>query len=184
MSKCVAFLRAINVGGHTVKMDHLRSLLESLSLANVETFIASGNVIFDSRTTNAKLLERKIGKHLKEMLGYEVATFIRTIEEVAAVAAYRPFQEGELTAEGNILYVGFVRVEPDQQAKLKLLSLSDEVNDFHVRGREVYWLRRTKAGESEYAGALFEKKLGQPATFRNVTTVRKIAAKYSRKPFS
>ena len=178
MTKYVAFLRAINVGGHTVKMDHLRSLLEALGLSNVETFIASGNVIFESRTKDAQLLERKIEKHLKEMLGYEVATFVRTIEEVAEVANYKPFPESELNAEGNVLYVGFGGTEPDKQAKAKLLFLSNEVNDFHFRGREVYWLRRTKAGESEYSGGLFEKKLGQPLTFRNATTVRKIAAKY------
>jgi len=178
MTKYVAFLRAINVGGHTVKMDHLRSLLEALGLSNVETFIASGNVIFESRTKDAKPLERKIENHLKAMLGYEVATFVRTTEEVAEVANYKPFPESELNAEGNVLYVGFGGAEPDKQAKAKLLSLSNEVNDFHFRGREVYWLRRTKVGESEYAGGLFEKKLGQPLTFRNATTVWKIAAKY------
>jgi uncharacterized protein (DUF1697 family) len=158
-------------------MDHLRSLLESLGLENVETFIASGNVIFDSRTKN-DILERKVSKHLKEMLGYEVGTFVRTIEEVTEVANYKPFPEGELTAEGNILYVGFLTAEPDKQSKAKLTSLANDVNDFHFQGRELYWLRRTKAGESEYGGQLFEKKLGQPMTFRNVTTVRKIAAKY------
>ena len=178
MPKYVAFLRAINVGGHTVKMDHLRSLLESLGLSNVETFIASGNVIFESRTKNAELLERKIANHLKEMLGYEVVTFVRTIEEVAQVANYKSFPEDELNADGNILYVGFLAAEPDKQAKAELTSLSNDVNDFHFQGRELYWLRRTSAGESEYAGQLFEKKLGQPMTFRSVTTVRKIAAKY------
>ncbi len=178
MPKYIALLRAINVGGHTVKMDYLRRLFEDLGLANVETFIASGNVIFESKTKNSELLERKIEKHLEETLGYEVVTFIRTIEEAKEVANYKSFPEVELNAEGNILYVGFVRVEPDKQAKAGLAALANEVNDFHVRGREVFWLRRTKAGESEYAGGLFEKKLGQPMTFRNATTVRKIAAKY------
>ncbi|MBA3354552.1 MAG: DUF1697 domain-containing protein [Pyrinomonadaceae bacterium] len=48
MPKYVAFLRAINVGGHIVKMDHLRQLFEALGFSNVDTFITSGNVIFDS----------------------------------------------------------------------------------------------------------------------------------------
>jgi uncharacterized protein (DUF1697 family) len=178
MTKYVSFLRALTVGGHTVKMDHLRSLFEAPGFTNVETFIASGNVIFDSRTKNTAALERKIENHLNELLGYEVATFVRKIEEVAAVAAYGPFPEAELNAEGNILYVGFVRAEPGQQAKANLISLTNEVDDFHIQGREVYWLRRTKTGESEYAGTLIEKKLGQPVTFRNATTVRKITAKY------
>jgi uncharacterized protein (DUF1697 family) len=47
MNKHIAFLRAINVGGHTVKMDTLRQLFESLGFTNVETFLASGNVIFE-----------------------------------------------------------------------------------------------------------------------------------------
>ena len=47
MPRRIAFLRAINVGGHVVKMDHLRKLLTSFGLENVETVIASGNVVFD-----------------------------------------------------------------------------------------------------------------------------------------
>jgi uncharacterized protein (DUF1697 family) len=70
MPKYVAFLRAINVGGHTVKMDYLRHLFETLGLSNVETFIASGNVIFDSPSRNTKTLEKKIERHLLEKLGY------------------------------------------------------------------------------------------------------------------
>src|SRR6185369_8391120 len=63
MPKYVAFLRAINVGGHVVKMDQLRALFEALGFANVETFIASGNVIFDSKSKNVAALERKIDRH-------------------------------------------------------------------------------------------------------------------------
>jgi uncharacterized protein (DUF1697 family) len=79
MPKFVAFLRAINVGGHLVKMDELRGLFEALGFTNVETFIASGNVIFDSKATNVKSLERKIEKHLEASLGYAVTTFIRSV---------------------------------------------------------------------------------------------------------
>jgi uncharacterized protein (DUF1697 family) len=66
----VAFLRAINVGGHIVKMDQLRKLFEGLRLANVETFIASGNVIFDCGAEDAQKLERRIEAHLQKSLGY------------------------------------------------------------------------------------------------------------------
>lgn len=178
MPKYVAFLRAINVGGHLVKMDYLRSLFENFGFPNAETFIASGNVIFDSKAKDIKTLESKIEKNLEKELGYKVATFIRTTSEVAEVAAHKAFTSKDLNTDGNIVYIGFVKSEPEQQAKQKLLALSDPVNDFHFRERELYWLRRTKVGESQYAGQLFEKTLGQQVTFRNVTTVRKIAAKY------
>jgi uncharacterized protein (DUF1697 family) len=179
MPKYVAFLRAINVGGHTVKMDHLRRLFEELGFANVETFIASGNVIFDSRTRNTTALEGKIEKHLRAALGYEVATFVRGTSEVAAVANSKPFSDADLAGAGNTLYIGFVAKIPDDRGKQKLLSFCGEIDEFHVDGREVYWLCRRKSSESEFSGALLEKTLGVCATFRNSNTVRKIAAKYS-----
>jgi uncharacterized protein (DUF1697 family) len=174
----VAFLRAINVGGHTVKMDHLRRLFEALGFSRVETFIASGNVIFESKSRNAAALERKIETHLAGELGYAVVTFLRSTTEVVGIADYRPFSKTEMTADGNQLHVGFLSGEPSAGAKQKLQALSNVVNAFHIHGREVYWLRRTKAGESEFASGLFERTLGMKATFRNSTTVKRIAAKY------
>src|SRR5712671_5083248 len=100
MSKYIAFLRAINVGGHTVKMDHLRSLFEAMGFSNVETFIASGNVIFDSKSKNTKALESKIEQGLEPSLGYAVTTFIRSVSELADVARYQPF--ADCGAEGNV----------------------------------------------------------------------------------
>ena len=91
MPRYVAFLRAINVGGHVVKMDHLRTLFEEIGLTEVETFIASGNVLFNSPSKSGPALERKIEKQLRTALGYEVATFVRTHAEVQQVAAYEPF---------------------------------------------------------------------------------------------
>src|SRR6185437_15265010 len=101
MPKFIAFLRAINVGGHVVKMDQLRELFVSMGFANVETFIASGNVIFEAKSKDANALQRRIEKHLHTTLGYEVATFIRTLAELDQVANQRPFAESELNRPGN-----------------------------------------------------------------------------------
>jgi uncharacterized protein (DUF1697 family) len=179
MPKYVAFLRAINVGGHTVKMDQLRGLFEALGFGNVETFIASGNVIFDSQSKNTKAVEQKVGKHLQTSLGYEVATFVRAISELAAIADYRPFSDADREAPGHGLYVVFLADPPSAEAKQKLLSCSSQVDEFHVSGREVYWLRRGKFSDSEFSGPRLEKMLGMRATARNSTTVRKLAAKYA-----
>src|SRR5687768_10821566 len=86
----IAFLRAINVGGLVVKMAALKKIFEDLKLAEVETFIASGNVIFGSLMDAAKL-ETVIETGLEKALGYPVVTFLRTTEEVAAVAERDPF---------------------------------------------------------------------------------------------
>ncbi len=178
MPKYIAFLRAINVGGHTVKMAYLRTLFEDLGFANVETFIASGNVIFNASTKNPKTLEQKIEKYLQEKLGYAVATLIRSASEVATVAAYKPFSEAELSREGNRLYIAFLRETPGDEAQQKMLSMKTAVDEFHFNGREMYWLCRTTFSDSLFKGNL-EKILGMPATVRNSTSVKKIAEKYA-----
>ncbi len=178
MPQYVALLRAINVGGHTVKMDQLRSLFEALGFSNVETFIASGNVIFDSKSKDASALERKIEKHLLGILGYEVKTFVRSVSEVVAAAEYKPFSDSEMN--NHALYIGFLAEPPGAEATRKLLSFISEVDDLHVHEREVYWLCRvTRMSDSKFSGALLEKTLGLRATFRNSTTVKKLATKYS-----
>jgi uncharacterized protein (DUF1697 family) len=179
MTKYVAFLRAINVGGHTVKMDYLRSLFESLGFSNVETFIASGNVIFDSTSKSTRALEKKIESCLAKALGYEVLTFVRSGSELAAIADYKAFSETDLTADGHTVYIGFMGSEPSEIVRENLRLLTTKVDDFVVNGREVYWLCRTRFSESQISGALLAKTLGMPTTLRNTTTVKKLAAKYS-----
>jgi uncharacterized protein (DUF1697 family) len=178
MPKYIAFLRAINVGGHTVKMDHLRSLFAALGFANVETFIASGNVIFDSTSKSTQALEKKIEGYLQETLGYPVATFIRSTSELARISEHKPFADSELNAAGHTLYIGFMADRPSGSATANLRSLATKVDDFNVDGREVYWLCRAKFSDSKISGALLAKTLGLPATLRNATTVKKLAAKY------
>lgn len=175
MPRYVALLRAINVGGRRVKMDHLRELFGALGFANVESFIASGNVIFDS-DEDTRTLERKIEDYLWESLGYEVATFVRTASELENISRYRPFDPSDSEAEGNLLYIAFLHDTPS--AEEKLMTYRTEVDDFRVHAREVYWLCRKRMGEPPFSGATLERVLGTPATIRNSTTVRRLSEKY------
>ncbi|MEP6911613.1 MAG: DUF1697 domain-containing protein [bacterium] len=178
MPKYIAFLRAINVGGHTVKMDHLRTLFEALGFSNVETFIASGNVIFDSKSKNTRALEKKIEAFLQASLGYAVVTFIRSTDEVATIAGYEPFKVADPNGDRNVLYIAFLADTPAEEAKKKLLSFATENDELHVSGREVYWRSHKKMSESEFSGARLEKILGMPATLRNSTTIKRLGSKY------
>lgn len=173
MTRYVALLRAINVGGHIVKMDRLRTLFEELDLARVETFIASGNVLFDARAKATPALEDRIEKHLAAALGYPVATFLRPLASLADIARDNPFD----VADGHTAYVGFVKSAPPAEGVKKLMSLASASHAFHVNGSEVYWLSRIRTSDSKISGSTFEKAFGGPATFRNITTVRKLAEK-------
>jgi uncharacterized protein (DUF1697 family) len=174
MPKYIAFLRAINVGGHTVKMDHLSKLFEALGLSSVETFIASGNVIFETTVKNTATLEKKIAEHLEKSLGYEVDTFLRTIEELTEIEKRSPF-----TAKGkeDSAYVAFLHEEPNASATSALMALKNKANDFAILEREVYWLRLNKEDPLFLKNPL-EKVLKLPATLRNITTISKLVGKY------
>ena len=177
MPRLVAFLRAINVGGHTVKMDGLRRLFESLGFSRVETFIASGNVVFETTSRNTRTLEGKIEKRLKETLGYEVATFIRTDAELADIANYQPFRPSELEA-AVALNIAFLAEPLDDESERKLMALRTDIDDFRAHGREVYWLCRKKQSESSFSNAVLEKTLGRPSTLRGANTVRQMTVKF------
>lgn len=178
MPRYIAFLRAINVGGRTVKMDHLRRIFEEMGYTRVETFIASGNVIFDAPTTGTAKLEREIEAGLQTALGYRVDTFIRTPAELSAIADQWPFAKAEQEAPYTF-YVAFLGAEPDKAARAKVLALANSVDALHADGRELYWLRRDEVGESAISGAALERALGGPATVRNMRTVARLAGKYN-----
>ena len=174
MPRYIAFLRAINVGGHIVKMSRLKELFVSLGYTDVEQFIASGNVIFRSPARDSTALEAKIESRLARELGYEVKTFIRSDREVSDVARREPFS----AAAGATLYVGFLKAEPARAAAERLQAAQTDIDDLAVIGRELYWQCRVASSESTLSGAKLEKTLGMPTTLRNVNTVRRLATNY------
>jgi uncharacterized protein (DUF1697 family) len=179
MLRLIAFLRAINVGGHTVTMAQLRKEFEALDLKDVETFIASGNVIFTSRSKDLAALEKRIESRLRASLGFEVATFVRSVAEVAALAKYRPFAEAQFaSASEGAFCVGFLDKTLDAAAVKALMAFKTDIDDFHTRGREVFWLCQKRQGESTFTNMNMERALKIRATFRGMNTVVRLAAKY------
>jgi uncharacterized protein (DUF1697 family) len=175
MPRHVALLRAINVGGHTVKMDQLRSLFEALSFQDVSTFIASGNVLFSTARAGSRGLEPKIERHLASALGFQVATFVRTPAELAAIVQHDAFSPA-VVRKAHALWISFLKAPPTAEARERVVALACETDDFRVHGREIHWLRRAASGEAIVSGSALEKALGAPMTARNITTVRKLAA--------
>lgn len=174
MAVLAAFLRAINVGGRVVKMDALRAHLEACGLTHVETFIASGNVIFESRA-GAAALETRIETVLRAKLGYEVATFVRGSAELGAIAERAAKESG---GKGRV-YVAFLKAAPPAAARKQVGAMAAPGERFLFHGREFYWLTAGGVSESKFSNAVFERAIKAPATFRNITTVGKIAAKYA-----
>ena len=173
-----AFLRGINVGGHRVKMHDLQLLFESLGFTEVESVIQSGNIIFQSPDSDTPALEQKIEQHLKDALGYQVATFLRTAQELKSIARQQPFESVDHLVDA-VVYAILLRDRPKADVKEALKKLNTENDELSVKNREVYWLRRVRCKESEIVGIQVGKILGAESTSRNMTTLRKIADKYS-----
>lgn len=175
MPRFAAFLRAVNVGGRVVKSDALRKAFEAAGATDPETFLASGNVIFSSK--GVKGLDAKIAAELGKALGFEVPVFVRTLEEVAALAAHHPFSEAD-AARFPTYVVGFLSKNLDAAGveRLSLISSPDDL--FHVRGRDFWWLSLHRQSDPAITGRQLEKALGQPTTLRNVNTIRRMAERF------
>lgn len=176
MQRYIALLGGINVGGHRVKMDHLRTLFEGLGFEQVETLIASGNVIFETPLSDPAALETQIAQHLYEALGYKVPTFIRSAAELTAIAAYQPFPNA---GEYHTLSIMFMADTLPDDAQQVFQAFQTQNDKFHIHKREIYWLCRTKTSDSLVDWKHLGKTIAMPPmTVRNVTTVRKLAEKY------
>jgi len=178
VNRFFAFLRGINVGGHNVKMDRIRAEVEALDVTDVSTFIASGNVVLTSETDDVTILERQIEQQLRDALGYDVVTLVRSAAEVARIAAQEPFADVD-AREKAALYVGFLRRKLSAAERRAVMAWESDTDHLHVDGRELYWLPTTTMSDSPITGPRLEKALGQPTTLRNVNTVRRLAAKLS-----
>jgi uncharacterized protein (DUF1697 family) len=172
-----ALLRAINVGGHTVKMKELCAMFEAMKLSNVRSVIASGNVLFDTRASAAAALETRIETALRRSLGYGVETFLRTSEELDTLAAHDPFAANDPVLEGHRVHVLFTRSPLTGVEEKQVLALATDYDDFAVFGREIYWRTRGNSSDSTITPAMFGRAFKRPTTARNVTTVRKLADK-------
>jgi uncharacterized protein (DUF1697 family) len=177
MPRYAALLRAINVGGHTVKMAELCALFERAKLANVRSVIASGNVLFETRAADTAAIERRIESALHAALGYDVDTFVRTPEELDAIVAHDPFDASDPVLERDTVQVIFTRSTIDRAARERIAELRTSYDDFAVFGRELFWRTRGRISDSQITPARFARALGGSGTARNVTTVRTLAVK-------
>jgi len=178
MRRYVALLRGMNLGGRRIKNEELRRHFEEMGFEEVATFRASGNVIFSAsgREAEAKLAER-VEAELDERLGYDVPVFLRSIEEVAAIAAQQPFDGKLVENSKGKLQVSLLKKKPSAAAKKKALALATDEDLLAIKGRELYWLPGGGISESDLDLKAIDKALG-PGTIRTMGTIEQIASKY------
>jgi uncharacterized protein (DUF1697 family) len=159
-------------------MDRLRRLFEELRFGGVETFIASGNVIFDPPRGPAADIEKQIEAHLAKALGYQVATFVRTTRELAAIVDAVPEPAVRAHADGGSLFVAFLKGPLAASVRRKVEAFRSAADQPFVEGREIYWICRGGFADSVLGRDPLGKGLGLPTTIRNINTVKRLVTKY------
>jgi uncharacterized protein (DUF1697 family) len=170
----VAFLRGINVGGRRVTKTQLCSPFEALGFEEVGTFLASGNVTFAA--ADAEALEPRIEAALRTALGFEVETFVRTVDQLAQVVAFEPFPAAVVDATDGKLQVTFLRDEPNPAAVAEAMTHASEQDRLAVAGREWYWLPAAGISTSALDVRAVERALGRGTT-RTLNTVSRLHAR-------
>ncbi len=167
-----AFLKGMNLGRRRISSEELRSAVESLGLADVETFRASGNLVFAAGERSADELQELLERGLAETLGYEVPTFVRGAAELLAISQADPFSG----AEGK-LQVALLHDRPAAKAAKGLADLTPPDERLALDGRELYWLPAAGIGDSPIDWKALERLVG-PTTVRTIGTIEQIAKRW------
>ena len=169
----VALLRGINVGGHMVKMEHLRELFTELGFAHVRTYIQSGNVFFESSAEDRAALTQAIEQHLRQALGYAVPVFLRTIPELEHVLALDPLN-GEPVPADQRLCIVFAANPIRGNLTLPLRSPKGDMEILQVTEREAIVVWYIINGRPPASDDFLAKTLGSTLTTRFFHTTAKM----------
>jgi len=174
MKTYIAILRGINVSGQKIiKMADLKVHLEELNFQNIQTYIQSGNVIFQCKSENSKSLEEKIEKKILEKYGFHVPTLVKTPAEIEYVIYNNPFLKDK-NKDINRLYVTFLSRIPEQNNVEKLKTFDYNPEEYILDGKNIFGFAPNGYGNAKLNNNFFEKKLKVNATTRNWKTVDKL----------
>jgi uncharacterized protein (DUF1697 family) len=167
-----ALLRGINVSGHNmIKMPELKRMFEEMGYKRVQTYINSGNVMFEA-DVSADTLEEKLEMEISRVYGFNIAVFVRSAAELASIICQSPFKSVVLEDKQSI-HLTLLKEAPTQEQLDKLPEVEQGEDEYLIREKEIYFLYRQSILDSKLTKK-FQKLL--PATDRNWKTILKLDA--------
>lgn len=175
MNKYIVLLRGINVSGaRKVPMADLKKACQQAGFQNVQTYIQSGNVVFDSGETNKQNLETKIQELIAETFGFnDVPVIVRTVDEWEDSIAQNPFLKEEIV-DIDRLHLTFLKELPKSEMLEKIKGFQFLPDRYEIIGKNVFVFCAAGYGTSKLTNPFFESKLKVQATTRNWKTVMKL----------
>jgi uncharacterized protein (DUF1697 family) len=172
MDTIIALLRGINVGGHNkLPMRDLKTLLEGLGLSNVQTYIQSGNVVFQTDRTDLPTLAQEIGAAIGESHGFEPQILLLRLVDLQTAVAHNPFPATD--DQHKTLHFYFLEHIPPNPDLAMLEAIKSDSEQFALIDSVFYLHAPDGIGRSKLA-AKVERALGVAATARNWRTVSKV----------
>ena len=165
----VALLRGINVGGKAkLPMKELASIFAACGASRVQTYIQSGNVVFES--ANAEVIVQAVTAEIARTYGYPGRIVLRTAEQLRMACLGNPFDGSDV----ETLHVYFLANMPERAAIKALDPYRSPGDSFVVKGREVYLHLPGGMARTKLTNVYFDKQLQTVSTARNWNTVRKL----------
>jgi uncharacterized protein (DUF1697 family) len=182
-TRYVALLRAVNVGGRgLVTKEALRTAFVRAGGANVRTFIASGNVLFDSEPARVDAIVADARRRLGAVLGAEPVVILRSAAEMQRLLRRGPFAGVDAPAAIK-RYILFLAAAPAHRPRLPVTHAKEALDLVHVAARDCWVVSRRKpSGMYGFPGIFVEDVLGVAGTARNWSTVTKLAALLRGRP--
>ncbi|MCR8634553.1 DUF1697 domain-containing protein [Paenibacillus radicis (ex Xue et al. 2023)] len=171
MTIYMAFLRGINVSGHNmIKMSELKTMFEALGFGRVQTYINSGNVLFESEE-GVETLQLRIENEIKTVFGFTISVMLRTDKELQQIIENSPFVPDSLS-DGESIHLILLKEAPTQEELDRLPDVDYENDEYYIEGREIYVLYRKSLLDSKLPKK-FQKLV--PQTARNWKTIIKLS---------
>ena len=181
MPAYVAMLRGVNVARHnSIKMEQLREICERLGLQKVETYVQSGNIVFQARKESPDLLSRRIGASIRDSFRFEIAVIVRTSNEMKNVVANNPFLE-ERDIDSSKLHVTFLRDAAPKGSSKAIEKLATGQDRFYPASHEIYLYCPEGYGRTKLSNNAIEKALSVTATTRNWRTTNTLLDMVSKR---
>lgn len=175
MTRCIALLRAVNVGGRNlIAMADLRAFLERLGLTNPATLLQSGNAVFGAGKRSPDALESLLEKEAARSLGLKVDFLVRTVDEWDAALAANPFANEARETPAKVAVMA-LKDAPGTDRVEALRAAIRGPERIAAEGRHLYIHYPDGQGRSTLTGALIEKTLSTRGTARNWNTAQKLA---------
>ncbi|MBS1537410.1 MAG: DUF1697 domain-containing protein [Bacteroidetes bacterium] len=173
MKTYICILRGINVSGHNiVKMNELKTLAESLLFQNVQTYIQSGNIVFQSNNKFNNNLESEIKSKMLENFGLDIPVFVIAKDELELLILHNPFKNKNV--DSMKLHVTFLLTEPNVELKNRISEMTFGGDEFVIHGKAIYLYCPNGYGKTKLSNSFFETKLKVITTTRNWKTVNQL----------